>query len=325
MSTPTKSTGERNLAFDALKGIAIISVILSHVYRGGTDFIAVFVREIAMWSVPAFFIIQGYFMYTPKYKKYFAQSWKKIKKSYIPYIGWAIFYGLFYLYTTGKTFGISDIILGKTALHLYFMFYYILFALFFPLLYFLPKALRQSSLVVLIIINVVILGIVQYEKTTGIAVLHFSGPNPFKWAGFIALGMLAFEWETIRTWLAQYKKTIIYVSAVCFLFGIAYPYYAGITGYLFNKLALIPMALGLFMLLFYYYSKKNAILLKQFVYIGQRTFGIYLVHFIFVDPLRKLMYMDRFLCAMLILFICLGLIILKNYSFEKIKNLFTSR
>ncbi|NLV20967.1 MAG: hypothetical protein GXY49_03140, partial [Syntrophomonadaceae bacterium] len=52
----------RNPMFDVLKGLGIISVVFSHVYRGGTDPLAVFIRELAMWSVPMFFIVQGHFM-----------------------------------------------------------------------------------------------------------------------------------------------------------------------------------------------------------------------------------------------------------------------
>lgn len=325
MPAKIADSGERNLAFDALKGLAIISVILSHVYRGGTDFLAVFVREIVMWSVPAFFIIQGYFMYTPKYRKWFALVWKKIKKAYLPYIFWAVFYGIYYYVLNGTTFDITDVILGKTALHLYFMFYYILFAMFFPLLYFLPKSLRQGMLVSLIIINIIMLGILEYQGRTGIVILHFSGPNPFKWAGFIAGGMLAFEWDDLRAKIAARKNMVIMLAAICFIAGIVYPYYAGITGFLFNKLALVPMSLGLFMLLYYYYSKKDAILLKEMVYIGQKTFGIYLVHFIFVDPLRHILSLDRFLCSMIILFICLTMLWMKANFMKKYTVTFTAR
>ena len=122
----------RNPMFDILKGLGIISVIFSHVYRGGTDPLAVFIRELAMWCVPMFFMVQGYFMYSPTYRRWLWSSWNKIKKVYIPYLYWAVAYGLFFYFTIGKTFGIMDLIYGKTALHLYYMFYYIVFAIFCP-------------------------------------------------------------------------------------------------------------------------------------------------------------------------------------------------
>lgn len=118
----------RNAMFDVLKGLGIISVILSHTYRGGTDPLAVFIRELAMWCVPMFFMVQGYFMSGTK--NYWQSSWKKIKKTYIPYLYWAVAYGAFYWFTIGKSFSLLDILYGKTALHLYYMFYYIIFALF---------------------------------------------------------------------------------------------------------------------------------------------------------------------------------------------------
>ena len=59
-------SAQRNAMFDVLKGLGIISVIVSHTYRGGTDPFAVFVRDLAMWCVPMFFMVQGYFMRKPK-------------------------------------------------------------------------------------------------------------------------------------------------------------------------------------------------------------------------------------------------------------------
>ena len=114
-------SAQRNAMFDVLKGLGIISVIVSHTYRGGTDPFAVFVRELAMWCVQMFFMVQGYFMRKPK--NYWQSSWKKVKQTYVPYLYWAVAYGIFYWLTVGKTFTLLDIIYGKTALHLYYMFY----------------------------------------------------------------------------------------------------------------------------------------------------------------------------------------------------------
>lgn len=73
---------ERNLMFDVLKGLGIISVIFSHVYRGGTDPLAIFIREIAMWCVPMFFMVQGYFITSAD--NWAQSTWKKIKKLMYP-------------------------------------------------------------------------------------------------------------------------------------------------------------------------------------------------------------------------------------------------
>lgn len=308
----------RNLMFDVLKGLGIISVIFSHVYRGGTDPTAVFIRELAMWCVPMFFLIQGYFMYNPSDRAWFKSTWKKIKKSYIPYLIWAVAYGLFYYYTAGKTFTLEDVILGKTALHLYFMFYYIIFAVFFPLLYFIPAIWRRYILYLMILSNLYVTFMLEIAKTYHIHWINYSGPMPPKWWGFIAIGMLLGEYPRIKDYIARHARAFAYGSLAVALIGLAEPYLNHTLGYLFNKVALFPMSLGVTLFLAIYYSTAKPVGQQFLAYVGQRTFGIYLMHFVMVDYFRNtLIPGDRTLVSILILFICLALLA----GWDKIKAL----
>lgn len=294
--------------FDILKGLGIISVIFSHVYRGGTDPLAVFVRELAMWCVPMFFMVQGYFMYSPAYRRWLQSSWNKIKKSYIPYLYWAVAYGAFYYWTIGKTFTIMDLILGKTALHLYYMFYYIVFAVFCPLLYFLPKVWRRYILYLMIISNIYWVFMLEISKTYQISWISYSGPVPIKWWGFIAIGMLLGEYKQIGAFIAKHSRAFLYGALAVAAIGLIQPYLTNTLGYLFNKVAIFPLATGLTLALAIYYSSEKAIGKGFLAYVGSRTFGIYLGHFFLVDILRQeLIPGDRTLVAIIILFVCLGI------------------
>jgi len=295
---------ERNAMFDVLKGLGIISVIFSHVYRGGTDPLGVFVREIAMWCVPMFFMVQGYFMSGPA--NYIQSSWKKIKKTYVPYLYWAVAYGVFYWFTMGKTFTVMDLILGKTALHLYYMFYYMVFALLCPLLYLLPRTLRVAFLYFMLLSNIAITLMLELAKTYHVSLLSWTGPNPFKWWGFIAIGMLVAEYPQIKEYIARNARAFFYGALAVFAIGLIEPYLNNTLGYLFNKVALFPMSIGLTLALAIYYSRENAVGVKFLSHVGNRTLGIYLGHFILVDPLRTVIANDRTLVALMILFICLA-------------------
>lgn len=298
-------TSQRNPMFDVLKGLGIISVIFSHVYRGGTDPLAVFVREIAMWCVPMFFMVQGYFMSGPT--NYFQSSWKKIKKTYVPYLYWAVAYGIFYWITVGKTFTVMDLILGKTALHLYYMFYYMVFALLCPLLYLLPRTLRIGTLYFMLFSNVALTLILEISKTYHISILSWVGPNPFKWWGFIAIGMLLAEYPLVKEYITKHARAFAYGALAVFAIGLIEPYLNNTVGYLFNKVAIFPLSIGLTLALAIYYSTTNPIGVKYLSYIGNRTLGIYLGHFFLVDPLRNILIPnDRTLVALLVLFICLA-------------------
>jgi fucose 4-O-acetylase-like acetyltransferase len=292
--------------FDVLKGLGIISVVFSHVYRGGTDPLAVFIRELAMWSVPMFFMVQGHFMQSGLQKGWLTSSWDKIKKSYIPYLYWAVAYGIFYYLTIGRTFSVMDLILGKTALHLYYMFYYIIFAVFFPLLYFLPKIWRVIILWMVIAVNIYWLTMLELSHIYQFHWISYSGPVPQKWWGFIAVGMLIAEYPQIKDYICKHARAFMVGGLAVAAIGLAIPYGLHETGLLFNKVEIFPLSIGLTLVLAIYYSREDAFGRDTLAYIGERTFGIYLAHFFMVDYLRQtLLPGDRTLVVIVILVICI--------------------
>jgi surface polysaccharide O-acyltransferase-like enzyme len=309
---------QRNAMFDVLKGLGIISVVFSHVYRGGTDPVAVFVRELAMWSVPMFFMVQGYFMSSGS-SAYLQSTWKKIKKTYVPYLYWAVAYGVFYWITVGKSFTLMDVILGKTALHLYYMFYYMVFAIFCPLLYFLPRAFRIGVLYFMLISNVFITVMLEIAKTYHLHLISFNGPNPFKWWGFIAVGMLIAEYPRLKDYITEHARAFAYGALAVAVIGLVEPYLNHTLGYLFNKAAIFPLSIGLTLALAIYYSTANPLGVKYLSFIGERTFGIYLGHFFLVDPLKNtLIPGDRTLVVIIILLTCLAVKEIKDRAKQRI-------
>ena len=310
---------ERNYMFDVLKGLGIISVIFSHVYRGGTDPLAIFIREIAMWCVPMFFMVQGYFITSAN--NWLQSTWKKVKKTYVPYIYWALAYGGFYWYTIGKKFTVMDIIYGKTALHLYYMFYYMVFAILCPLLYLLPKTLRRYFLYFMILSNVAMTFVLEISKTYHLHILTFSGPNPIKWWGFIAIGMLLGEYPQIREYIAKHARTCFYFAVALAVIGLVEPFLNNTVGYLFNKVALFPLAIGITLALAIYYSGENRPGTKLLSFVGNRTLGIYLGHFFLVDPLRNILLPgDRALVAIIVLFTCIAAKDIKDWFLFKLRE-----
>ncbi len=304
----------RNPMYDVLKGLGIISVVFSHVYRGGTDPLAIFIRELAMWSVPMFLMVQGQFMGPGSINNWFRSSWHKIKKSYIPYLYWAVAYGIFYYLTIGKSFTVMDLILGKTALHLYYMFYYIIFAVFLPLLYFLPRLWRVTILAAMILFNVYWNFMLEYSAIQHFHWISYSGPVPQKWVGFVALGMLVAEYPRIKTYVQEHSRAFLIIGLVVAAIGLIEPYANHTLGFLFNKVAIFPLSMGLTLALAIYYSRENARFRNTLAYIGQCSFGIYLAHFFMVDYFRKTLFPgDRTFVAILILIICIAVKDSKDY------------
>ncbi len=165
----------------------------------------------------------------------------------------------------------------------------------------------------MMISNIAIIFINEISKTYHVAIIHYSGPMPVKWWGFVALGMLVAEYPAIINYLKEKKSLALGLSVAAFIIGLGEPFVAGTVGYLFNKVALIPLALGLYGLLALYYQREDAFLKKQFVYIGERTFGIYLPHFMMLYFLKIYMPSMHILTIAIMLAACLLLTDGKNY------------
>jgi surface polysaccharide O-acyltransferase-like enzyme len=264
-------------------------------------------------------MVQGYFMGAGS-SSYLQGTWKKIKKTYVPYLEWAVAYGVFYWITIGKSFTLMDILLGKTALHMYYMFHYMVFAIFCPLLYFLPRTARIIFLYFMLLSNIGITLALEISKTYHVQLITYSGPNPLKWWGFIAIGMLLAEYPRVKDYIAQHARAFAVGAIAVFLIGLIEPFLNHTVGYLFNKVALFPLSVGLTLALAIYYSTPMPLGEKFLSYIGERTFGIYLGHFFLVDPLRNFLVHDRALTAVIVLFTCLAAREIKDLGLQKLNS-----
>ena len=71
-------TTKRNITVDILKGCGIITVIIIHVFRG-EGIIETFIGEIGRWAVPAFFMIQGFYLHLTAQKSWWEMAFKNKK------------------------------------------------------------------------------------------------------------------------------------------------------------------------------------------------------------------------------------------------------
>ena len=133
------------------------------------------------------------------------------------------------------------------------------------------------------------------------------GPGTYKWWGFIAIGMLLGEYKQIGAFISKHYKAFFVGAVAVAAIGLIEPYLNNTLGYLFNKVAIFPLATGVTLALAIYYSSEKAIGRDFLNYVGSRTFGIYLGHFFFVDILRnQIIPGDRALVAVIVLGICLA-------------------
>lgn len=276
---------KRDFEIDALKGLACITVVLLHVFRG-KGFVETFIGEIGRWAVPAFFMVQGFYMSRAALKPWLESAIGKFKKIYIPFLVYSLAYGVYFYYYDGKEFTFSDVLLGETAVHLYYVVHYMIFALTIPFLYLLPKLYMKYFMWFMVMSNFALCAILEIQRSSGIRLITYSGINPLKWWGFVALGMLAAESPRLFKYIRENRNAAVMISAALAALGTLLPYLTGRTGYFYNRASLFPLAIGMTLLIIALYQKEKMPGKDVLLYISQRSFGIYLIHFFIVHVLK---------------------------------------
>lgn len=278
-------SGKRITAIDSLKGAAIITVVLIHIFRDDS-LLGLMLGEFGRWCVPAFFIIQGYFLKRSILSPFADYVLKKIKRIYLPFLIWSVIYGIYFWLVDKQPFTLSDILLGKTAVHLYFTVYYMLFVLLLPLLYRLPPKARHRCYWLMILSNFAVCLALELQRSYGIAFFTYSGINPFKWWGFVAIGMLLGECENLDHYIREHRLKIAVVSAGLAVLGGVIPFLTGTLGYMYNRWTLFPLAIGGTFSLAAYFTKEGVPGREVLAKIGRGSFCIYLSHFLVVHFLK---------------------------------------
>jgi fucose 4-O-acetylase-like acetyltransferase len=296
---------KRNVAVDVLKGLAAITVVLSHTFRG-KGAVETFIGEIGRWAVPAFFMIQGFYMNLAAQQSWFMLAIKKIKRIYIPFILYSVAYGIYFYIFDGKTFTVFDVVFGKTVVHFYYIIHYMIFSLCLPFLYRLPKRYRNCCLWFMVFSNFAICLALEIQRTYGIRLITYSGFNPTKWWGFVALGMLAAEKHQLFKNLKKHRKGVVLLSACLAMWGILLPFLTDTIGYMYNRYSLFPLSIGITILIIVLFEKKSMPGRNALAYVGRKCFGIYLLHFFIIHILKYIIRLQMlWLVASLTIAICL--------------------
>ncbi len=157
----------RDLSFDALRGLAIFLVVLSHAGVIGWYFkdaetgvwnfyYSMFVRQMVMCTIPIFLAVSGYWLAGARcesWADYRAFVKKRVTRIFIPYLFWSFFfYGIIVL--RGQPHSLSDLIYklltGGVEGNYFFLLMLLQFYLLTPLFIRLAKVRGATALVVLV-------------------------------------------------------------------------------------------------------------------------------------------------------------------------------
>ncbi len=276
------AANSKNQKIQLLRAIAICSVVVIHSYPH--NLFGVFVRSFVNFAVSLFLFLSGYL--TKLEYDDWKQFWlRRIKRVVIPYVVWSILWVL-----VNRNFNgfFIKLLTGRTLYPYYYVFVYVQFVLFSPLIACLAKQkyrwvgwlIQPSALF--------ILNYLGFSKHVPFSVL-FSWFTPF-YLGLL-LGNHIIKWEY------DYKKTGV-IWLISFIFSIAEGllwYKAGnyematTQGELSNCLYTVPC-----LLLAYKYITDDAIKVNNttgnriMITLGDYSFGIFLTHAFVLKLLGRL-------------------------------------
>ncbi|WP_394357603.1 acyltransferase [Methanocaldococcus lauensis] len=259
----------------------------------------VLMNNLTRFAVPFFIIISGMvlsYKYANNGINYISFIKKRISFIFIPYLFFVLIYYYFFHIARGESFSVINflkyIISGYVAPHLYFIPLIFQFYILFPIFISIAKYLNSKKLLTNLVVFI-IFGIISIYSVCYLHILSWGFPLMITQAYFFLFGCILglnirkfkdeflndkenlirilILWSILAVYIildGLYLKTFKFYNDFHFYF-----YYFGITGY----------SILLFILLFklsnYIHNKKIFnIILK----IGQYSFGIYLIHYLFV-------------------------------------------
>lgn len=276
---------EKNSQIQILRAIAIIAVVMIHTCPGG--YRQILFRPFINFAVATFFFLSGYLTHT-KYDSWIQFYKKRIAKLIIPYIIWSVIYSTYNGETDRLLFNLAT---TQAASPLYYIFVYIQFALLTPLIAkLLTSKIRWigwmiSPVAILLAVYLPMISGKPYSDTfTLIWEISFPG-----WFIFYYLGMavgndiVSFKADTSKlillycfAILLQMAEGFMWYKAGYFTCGTQLKLSAIFTSIVFTLLATNFIC-----------SNKYAIRSKFLFYIGNISFGIYLLHILIRDLLAS--------------------------------------
>jgi surface polysaccharide O-acyltransferase-like enzyme len=334
-------SAKRDVGFDALRGIAIIGVVLIHTIRNNVHtwqqtaegsasfYYTIFLRQVVNFSVPAFLFISGYFIAkgTQNRINYINVTAKRLARVLLPYFIWSTAI-LLTLAILSRKIDIIMIFLklltGKASAPYYFVLLIAQFYILTPTLIYINS--RKNGFVLVALINLMLLAafyVVRLFFPIGIP-LYFVCTLPFySWIIFFQYGLLLganpalekriYSRPGIFAALAIFGLMLSFAEALFMLKEFGSADFAMTT----IKLSSYIYAIGAISF-FLWLKTKITKWPKPLLLIGNCSFGIYLIHMLFLDKivlmlshftrLYSLLPVFQMVAALTTIIVCMGFI-----------------
>lgn len=293
---------ERVLFFDLLRCVAAIAVIAIHVlapYRtelGEIPFdqwlTAIGVNSVSRWAVPVFILITGALMLSdtrPFDAQYYVK--RRLGKVLIPFLVWSLFYAYLSGWTAqGFDFTIAKEVLSNsphhaTYYHLGFFYYFIPLYFVIPLFQWMVRNTDDATLYAYLAL---------WLFTSTLFLFKIDGPwsnQMWLYMGYLPLGYVLFKKVPLnRTAIALFTGFGLVALAVTFAMVVMMSLDAGqytVGRWLSYKTLNVVLAASMIFMLCRYVGEGVPPKIQKVVsFISQYSLGIYLLHPIFLWPMK---------------------------------------
>ncbi|NET09442.1 MAG: acyltransferase [Symploca sp. SIO2B6] len=292
----------RDVSFDAFRGICIIAVIAIHAATSAWGwygkpsgswnyYTVVLLKQLYVFAVPAFFFMAGYFSVSKTalgIRQSVHKTVTKLKRILLPYVIWSLFSAL----VISKNYNVIDfgknLLMGKAQGPYYFLIVLTIFILLTPLFQKLTQTKNGLSLI--LAVNTVTLVLVYYFRFT--LTKDFSWYHaaiPFTtWILFYYLGMTTRQKKRdsknsyVLPFINTERKALFFVLislALCLLETILIVLFYGRHGGADSEIKLSTFLYSISIISYFFFLKQKIKKWPQIlIYIGECSFGIYLIH-----------------------------------------------
>lgn len=284
----------KNNYIEKVRGFLIINVVLIHVLTLSNilqyNYVNIIIRKIINFSVPAFIFLAGYLVNFKDKKTFFRKKFFRLIPALIL---WDIIYFIIYLKFKEINFLylIKNLIFASNGYHLYYIYVLIQLFIITPLLIRISKSkivyVKYFPLLVTPIFNLIYTLIMFYVCD----ISFYYKFLVFGWISYFYLGLLLKEQRDNNSLLIsdRIKVGVFALISVCegiIVYRLSDNYALGV-----SQLSFINSIYSLFVCIYIYKKlnifkqEKNLTILNK---LGSFSFGIYLMHPLIINIVRKL-------------------------------------